>query len=85
MAQRKANEQCDVSAATGPCIQKSTFNQSELVKRTRKFAEWPLDMYHSLGHVSPCIVCSFKTANRSINVSFSLLMTYITDPYDSTR
>ena len=22
---------CDVSAATGPCIQKSTFNQSELV------------------------------------------------------
>ena len=29
----------DVSAATGPCIQKSTFNPSELVKRTRKFAE----------------------------------------------
>ena len=29
----------DLSAATGPCIQKSTFNQSEFVKRTRKFAE----------------------------------------------
>ena len=46
---------CDVSAAAGPCIQKSTFNQSELFKRTRIFAEWPLDMYHSVGHVSPCV------------------------------
>ena len=46
----------DVSAATGPCIQKSTFNRSELVKLTRKFAESPLDMYHSVGHVSHCIL-----------------------------
>ena len=36
---------------------KSTFNQSELAQRMRKFAEWPLDMYHSVGYVSPCIVC----------------------------
>ena len=41
---------CDVSAATWPCIQKSTLNQSEFVERTRKFAEWPLDMYPSAGH-----------------------------------
>ena len=47
---------CDVIAAIGPWIRKQTFNQSELVKRTREFAEWPLDMYHSIGHVSPCIV-----------------------------
>ena len=39
------------------CIQKSTFNQSELVYRMRKFAEWPLDMYHSVGHVSFCWTC----------------------------
>ena len=31
----------DASAATGPCIQKLTTNQSELVKRTRKLAERP--------------------------------------------
>ena len=30
---------CDVSAAAGPCIQKSTFDQSERVKRTCQFAE----------------------------------------------
>ena len=30
---------------------KSTLNQSELVQRTRNFAEWPLDMYHSVGYV----------------------------------
>ena len=47
--------QYNVSAATGICIRKSTFNQSELGKRTRKFAEWPLDMYLSIGHISPCI------------------------------
>ena len=47
---------CDVSAASGPCSQRSTFNQSEIVLCTGKFAEWPLDMYHSVGHVSPCIV-----------------------------
>ena len=41
---------CDVSAATGPCIQKLTFNQSEFLYRKRKFAEWPLDMYPSAGH-----------------------------------
>ena len=29
---------------------KSAFNQSERVYRTRKFAEWPLDMYPSVGH-----------------------------------
>ena len=46
----------DVSAATGPCIQKSTFNKSELVYHTHNFTEWPLDMYHSIGHVSPYIV-----------------------------
>ena len=41
---------CNVSAATGQCIQKSTFNQAEFVYHTRKFAEWPLDMYPSAGH-----------------------------------
>ena len=32
---------CDVSAVTGPCIKKNkkTFNRSEFVYRTRKFAE----------------------------------------------
>ena len=35
---------------------KSYFNQSEFVQRMRKFTDWPLDMYHSAGHVSPCIV-----------------------------
>ena len=30
---------CDVSAATGTCIQKSTFNKLECVYRTRKFTE----------------------------------------------
>ena len=34
---------------------KSSFNQSEIVIHTRKFAEWPLDMYHFVGYVSPCI------------------------------
>ena len=48
----------NVSAAIGPSTQNSTFNQSELIKRTRKFAALPLDMYHSVGHVSPCIVWS---------------------------
>ena len=48
----------DVSAATGPSIKTSTFSQSELIKRTRIFAAWPLDMYHSVGHVSPCLVWS---------------------------
>ena len=43
---------CDVSAATGPCIQKTTFNRSEFVYRTRKNAEWPLDI------VSHCIMCT---------------------------
>ena len=47
---------CHVPAATGPCIQNSTFNQSELVKGMRNFAEWPLDMYHSVGHVTPFTV-----------------------------
>ena len=41
---------CDVSAATGPCIQKSTFNQSELNARAiSRNVRWtciiPLDMY----------------------------------------
>ena len=48
---------CCVSAATGPCIQKSIFNQSELVQCMHNFVEWPLDMYHSIEHVSPCTVC----------------------------
>ena len=48
--------QCDVSDFTGPSIQKATFNQSELVQRSHQFAEWPLDMYLSVGHVSPCTV-----------------------------
>ena len=41
---------CDVSDATGPCIQKSTINQSEFVWRMRKFVEWPLGMYPSARH-----------------------------------
>ena len=42
---------CDVSAATGPCIKKSTFNQNQNVITARdKFAEWPLVMYPSAGH-----------------------------------
>ena len=55
----------DVSAATGPSIQNSNFNQWELIKRTRKFAAWPLDMYHSVGHVSPCIVWSEKKKKKN--------------------
>ena len=34
-----------------------------LVYVTRKFAEWPLDMDHSVGHVSPCIVWRFTSEN----------------------
>ena len=30
-----------------------------MFKCTPKFAEWPLDMYHSVRHVSPCIVCEY--------------------------
>ena len=30
---------------------------TKLVKRTCQFAEWLLDMYHSVGHVLSCIVC----------------------------
>ena len=56
---------CDVSAATGPCIQKSTFNQSEFVKCRNDC--WtcilPLDI------VSPCIVWNCFT-EYCILVSF---------------
>ena len=67
----------DVTAATEPCTQKSTFNQSELVKCTHKFAEWQLDVYHSIGHVSPCIVWTSLISDYTVtclSLNYCLLL-----------
>ena len=55
---------CDVSAAAGPCVRESTFGRSELFWRARGFAEWPLGVCRSAGHVSPCMVRITRKVDR---------------------
>ena len=38
-------------------VSKNQLSTNQNLFNTRKFAKWPSDMCHSVGHVSPCIVC----------------------------
>ena len=56
-----------------------------LVYVTRKFAEWLFNMYHSVGHVLPCIVCILMVNVVKTSLTFKCLIEYLLDDFFYSR